>query len=80
MLLSVQNGMSTPDVWSIVSVLTLLSPPVSQIAACRSLILLNPVVAILSLSPIQTTRAPYPAEAISTSLAPSERNAAQRAP
>ena len=59
MLLSVQKGMSTPEVWSIVRVLMLLSPPVSQIAAWRSLILLKPVVAIHSLSPIQTTRAPY---------------------
>ena len=33
MLLSVQNGMSTPEVWSIVRVLTLASEPVSQIAA-----------------------------------------------
>lgn len=63
MLLSVQKGISTPEVWSMVSVLILLNPPVSQIAAWRSLILLKPVVATRSLSPIQTTRAPYKASA-----------------
>ena len=59
MLLSDQKGMIVPEVWSIVVILTLLNPPVSQMATCRSLILLKPVVAMLSRSPIQTTRAPY---------------------
>lgn len=39
-------------------VLILPKPPVSQILTCRSLILLNPVVANLSRSPIQAIRAP----------------------
>lgn len=61
MLLSDQKGMRTPDVWSIVVIFTLVNPAVSQIAIWRSLILLNPVVAMLSRSPSHTTRAPYTA-------------------
>lgn len=58
MLLSDQKGINTPELWSMLIVLMLLRPPVSHIATWRSLILLKPVVAILSLSPIHTTRAP----------------------
>lgn len=58
MLLSVQNGMSTPEDWSIVVVLMFARLPVSQIATWRSLILLKPVVAMRSLSPNHVIRAP----------------------
>ena len=56
--LSLQKGITTPAVWSRVIILALLRLPASQIPTCRSLILLKPVVAKESFSPIQTTRAP----------------------
>src|ERR1700722_9304442 len=57
-LLSDQNGITTPEDWSKVVVRMFANEPVSQTPTCLSLILLNPVVAILSKSPIHTTRAP----------------------
>jgi hypothetical protein len=55
MLLSLQKGITTPADWSSESVLTFLSAPVSHTQTWRSLMRLNPVVAMRSCSPIHTT-------------------------
>ena len=57
-LLSVQNGITTPADWSSEIVLMFPKFPVSQTLTWRSDILLKPVVASLSNSPIQVTREP----------------------